>query len=318
MVFPLLFRYSSVTWKAPWLSYLPLQPESSRWPNWETKADEKKEGIRGTSSSHPEHPLTWLRPRYGGGRWISDVCRVESKGLSWHCAPCQVSWAWRLLLGCHCLACLVGEWLPNPSAGPMGQLPEVASRWRTHSRWRSFRRCKSYDTSTAPTNNAVSHHSSTPKLTSANQLRNDVRIIAAVSAVVGVLVVVNFRRIKVYLFDSEYAQMQGVKVTWVRALLSSLVAMSVAIGIQTAGAILMASLLVAPAATARQWTSRLLPMVFVALVVGVLGGTMGTVLSCASPNMPTGPWVVISMTLLFAVSVAMQWVSGRVQSSQKG
>jgi ABC-type Mn2+/Zn2+ transport system permease subunit len=59
-------------------------------------------------------------------------------------------------------------------------------------------------------------------------------------------------------------------------------------------------------------------MVFVALVVGVLGGTMGTVLSCASPNMPTGPWVVISMTLLFAVSVAMQWVSGRFQSSQKG
>lgn len=147
---------------------------------------------------------------------------------------------------------------------------------------------------------------------------DDVRIIAAVSAVVGVLVVVNFRRIKVYLFDAEYAQMQGVKITWVRALLSSLVAMSVAIGIQTAGAILMASLLVAPAATARQWTSRLLPMVFVALVVGVLGGTMGTVLSCASPNMPTGPWVVISMTLLFAVSVAMQWVSGRVQSSQKG
>ena len=94
--------------------------------------------------------------------------------------------------------------------------------------------------------------------------------------------------------------------------------MSVAIGIQTAGAILMASLLVAPAATARQWTSRLLPMVCVALAVGVLGGTMGTVLSCASPNMPTGPWVVISMTLLFALSVGVQRVSGRFQSSQKG
>ena len=146
---------------------------------------------------------------------------------------------------------------------------------------------------------------------------DDVRVIAAVSAVVGVLMAVNFRRLKVYLFDVEYAQMQGVKITWVRALLSSLVAMSVAIGIQTAGAILMASLLVAPAATARQWTSRLLPMVGVALAVGVLGGTMGTVLSCASPNMPTGPWVVISMTLLFAMSVALQWVSSRFESSQE-
>ena len=146
---------------------------------------------------------------------------------------------------------------------------------------------------------------------------DDVMIISAVSAVVGVLMVVNFRRIKVYLFDAEYTQMQGVKITWVRALLSSLVAVSVAIGIQTAGAILMASLLVAPAATARQWTSRLLPMVCVALAVGVLGGTMGTVLSCASPNMPTGPWVVISMALLFALSVAAQRVSGRFQSSQK-
>ena len=146
---------------------------------------------------------------------------------------------------------------------------------------------------------------------------NDVMIITGVSAVVGVLVGVNFRRIKIYLFDAEYARMQGVKITWVRALLSSLVAMSVAIGIQTAGAILMASLLVAPAATARQWTSRLLPMVCVALAVGVLGGTIGTVLSCASPNMPTGPWVVISMTLLFALSIAAQRVSGRLKSSQK-
>ncbi|MBK12164.1 MAG: ABC transporter [Crocinitomicaceae bacterium] len=146
---------------------------------------------------------------------------------------------------------------------------------------------------------------------------NDVMIITGVSAVVGVLMGINFRRIKIYLFDAEYARMQGVKITWVRALLSSLVAMSVAIGIQTAGAILMASLLVAPAATARQWTSRLLPMVCVALAVGVLGGTIGTVLSCASPNMPTGPWVVISMTLLFALSIAAQRVSGRLKSSQK-
>lgn len=146
---------------------------------------------------------------------------------------------------------------------------------------------------------------------------DEVTIISSVSAVVGVLMAVNFRRLTVYLFDSEYAQMQGVQLTWVRALLSSLVAMSVAIGIQTAGAILMASLLVAPAATARQWTNRLLPMIFVALVIGVLGGTMGTLLSCASPKMPTGPWVVVSMTLLFGVSVLFQRVSGRFESSQK-
>ncbi len=146
---------------------------------------------------------------------------------------------------------------------------------------------------------------------------DEVTIISSVSAVVGVLIAVNFRRLTVYLFDSEYAQMQGVQLTWVRALLSSLVAMSVAIGIQTAGAILMASLLVAPAATARQWTNRLLPMIFVALVIGVLGGTMGTLLSCASLKMPTGPWVVVSMTLLFGVSVLFQRVSGRFESSQK-
>ena len=52
----------------------------------------------------------------------------------------------------------------------------------------------------------------------------DVKIIVSVSALVGVLMAFNFRRLTVYLFDSEYAQMQGVQITWVRALLSSLVA----------------------------------------------------------------------------------------------
>ena len=120
---------------------------------------------------------------------------------------------------------------------------------------------------------------------------------------------VYFRKIKLVLFDSDFAQIQGIRPTVFRALISSLAAVSVAIGIQTAGAILMAALLIAPAATARLWTNRLGAMILLAIVFGLLGGGLGTLCSYAAPKMPTGPWVVVCMTGLFCFSVLFSRLS---------
>jgi len=139
--------------------------------------------------------------------------------------------------------------------------------------------------------------------------KEDVITIGALSSFVWMTLFVYFRKIKLVLFDSDFAQIQGVRPTVFRALISSLAAVSVAIGIQTAGAILMAALLIAPAATARLWTNRLGPMILLAIVFGLLGGGLGTLCSYAAPKMPTGPWVVVCMTGLFCFSVLFSRLS---------
>lgn len=139
--------------------------------------------------------------------------------------------------------------------------------------------------------------------------QNDVITIATLSAFVWMTLFVFFRKIQLVLFDPDFAEIQGVSPTVFRALISTLAAVSVAIGIQTAGAILMAALLIAPAATARLWTDRLAPMVLLSIVFGLIGGGLGTLCSYAAPKMPTGPWVVVCMTGLFGISVLLSRVS---------
>tara|TARA_B100000768_G_C11271203_1_gene373532 strand:+ start:387 stop:1244 length:858 start_codon:yes stop_codon:yes gene_type:complete len=139
--------------------------------------------------------------------------------------------------------------------------------------------------------------------------KNDVMTIGVLSSLIWMTLFANFRKIQLVLFDSEFSEIQGVRPVVLRALISTLAAVSVAIGIQTAGAILMAALLIAPAASARLWTNRLAPMIVLAIIFGLIGGTLGTLCSYLAPKMPTGPWVVVCMTALFCFSVLGRRVS---------
>jgi manganese/zinc/iron transport system permease protein len=107
-------------------------------------------------------------------------------------------------------------------------------------------------------------------------------------------------------FNHEFAKSIGVKVKRMEFLLSTLTVMTVAIGIQAVGVVLMSALLIAPAASARYWTNRLPIMIFLAALFGTFSSVIGVMLSTMKNNMPTGPWIVFSLftftlfTLLFA------------------
>ena len=66
-----------------------------------------------------------------------------------------------------------------------------------------------------------------------------------------------YRPWKLMLFDRAHAEAIGLPVRWLEAALSLLTVLAVAIGIQTVGVVLMAALLITPAAAARFWTHRL-------------------------------------------------------------
>lgn len=132
--------------------------------------------------------------------------------------------------------------------------------------------------------------------------RRDIGIIGLISVGIWFLLITNYRKLLLTLFDSDFANFQGIRPRFYSAIISTLAAVSVAIGMQTTGAVLIAALIITPAASARIWCSRLIDMILLAIVFATIGGTAGTLCSYAAPQMPTGPWVVVCMAVIFFLS----------------
>jgi hypothetical protein len=75
------------------------------------------------------------------------------------------------------------------------------------------------------------------------------------------------------------------------------------VGLQTVGVVLMSAMLVAPAAAARQWTNKLGRMVALAGAFGALAGLLGAMASSLTERLPTGPTIVVVMSLIVALSL---------------
>src|SRR5690606_10787149 len=69
--------------------------------------------------------------------------------------------------------------------------------------------------------------------------------------------------------------------------------LAVVTGITAVGVVLMAAMLITPAAAARYWTNNIRRMVWIAVAFGAFAGLAGAYISYAAPAMPTGPWMVV-------------------------
>lgn len=131
----------------------------------------------------------------------------------------------------------------------------------------------------------------------------DVLTMAVLGGASLVLVVLLFKEFKLLSFDPAFARSLGYPVGRLNLLLTFLIVVAIIIGIQTVGVILMAALLITPAAAARQWTDRLSTMVTVSGAFGAASGLIGAVVSASGPDLPTGPLIVLTATAIFLLSL---------------
>lgn len=103
-------------------------------------------------------------------------------------------------------------------------------------------------------------------------------------------------------FNAEYGQAIGYPMGLIRLIFNVLMILSVVIGIQAIGVVLMAALLITPGAAARFWTNRLGTLVVLAAIFSAISGVLGTYISFILPQMPTGPWVVVFLSLIALIS----------------
>jgi manganese/zinc/iron transport system permease protein len=135
-----------------------------------------------------------------------------------------------------------------------------------------------------------------------NMLDSDLALLTIVAATVLVLVVALFKEFKLVAFDPEFAQSQG----WPGAVLDlgmmALVAVVTIVGLPIVGVILMAAMIILPAATARLWTNRLDRLLLLAAAIGAATGALGVRLSS---GLPTGPTVVLTGAGFFVLSLLL-------------
>ncbi len=107
-------------------------------------------------------------------------------------------------------------------------------------------------------------------------------------------------------FDPLYARVIGYRVIRWDILLTLLQVITIVLGLQTVGIVLMSAMLIAPAAAARQWTSRLPIMILLSALFGAVASSIGTLISCSFARLPTGPVIVVVLSgiLLFSLVCA--------------
>jgi manganese/zinc/iron transport system permease protein len=146
----------------------------------------------------------------------------------------------------------------------------------------------------------------------ATLLERDVAAMAALGLPALALMLLFWKEFKLLSFDPEFATSLGLPVRALDVLLTTLLVVAIVIGLQTVGVVLMSALIVAPAAAARQWTNRLEVMVALSGLFGGVAGVSGALISSAAARLPTGPTIVLCISVIVVVSLLLAPARGLV------
>ncbi len=139
---------------------------------------------------------------------------------------------------------------------------------------------------------------------------SDVKTIFFVGTVCASFLAVFWKQVKMVCFDGEYARSAGFRTRAAGFLINAVLVAITVVGIETVGVVLMCSILVAPAIAARHLTGKMGMMVAVAAFIGAVSGAVGSVASWKIINLPTGPAIVVCVTVAALVSVLFSPRSG--------
>ncbi len=130
----------------------------------------------------------------------------------------------------------------------------------------------------------------------------DVIMIVALALVVGIVTALLFRSLLYTSFDPVVAQASGMNANAIEYVLLVLIALTIIISLQAVGIILVAALLVTPAAAAYQLTNRFAPMMALSAFFGALCAVGGLYLSYYLAS-ASGATIVLVATALFFAAV---------------
>ena len=136
-------------------------------------------------------------------------------------------------------------------------------------------------------------------------LERDVVTMGILGASAILITMLLWKEFKLLSFDPDFASTLGFPVRILDIILTTLIVIAIVLGLQTVGVVLMSAMIVAPAASARQWTDNLGVMIILSAFFGALAGISGALLSASVPRLPTGPTIVVSVSVIVIVSMLL-------------
>lgn len=137
----------------------------------------------------------------------------------------------------------------------------------------------------------------------ATLLVSDVIMMGVLGSIVFIGLLYFWHKITVVTFDPLFAHALGLQTLRIEIVLTGMIVVAIVIGLQTVGVVLMSALLVAPAAAARQWTKRLVPMVSLSATIGASSAVAGAWISSLGTKIPTGPVIVLILSGIVLISL---------------
>jgi manganese/zinc/iron transport system permease protein len=134
-------------------------------------------------------------------------------------------------------------------------------------------------------------------------MSQDVLTMGIIGCIALVILVTFWKEFKLLSFDQEFGMSLGFPMRAIDIVLTTLLVAAIVIGLQTVGVVLMSAMVVAPAASARQWTDRLGLMLVLSAAFGALAGVTGAVLSSLTYKLPTGPTIVLCISAIALLSL---------------
>ncbi len=131
--------------------------------------------------------------------------------------------------------------------------------------------------------------------------KSDIVMMAGLTILVIVVVLLLYKEFKFLAFDEVMAEASGLPTALLSGLQLALIALTVVVSIKAVGIILVEALLVIPAATAYQLTSRYGTMFLLSWLAAVVACLLGLFLSYLI-GVPSGATIVIVATILFALA----------------
>jgi manganese/zinc/iron transport system permease protein len=125
----------------------------------------------------------------------------------------------------------------------------------------------------------------------------DLQLLCVLACMVCIGMMLLWRSCVITIFDPVYARTIGISVTSIKLFLYLMLVIVIVTGLYAVGVVLMSSLLVAPAVTARALTGSVHSMALCAALCGAGAGIIGMTCSALVPHMPTGPAIVVLATL---------------------
>lgn len=134
---------------------------------------------------------------------------------------------------------------------------------------------------------------------------NDLYVIAAVAAAVGLVLALIWSRLAYATFDPELAALSGVPVAALDYLLLGLTAVVIVVAVKSVGIALVSSFVIIPAASARMLGRSLASIAAIALGLGTCGAALGLLLSYHL-NVASGATIILTLGAVFALSLALR------------